>query len=69
LQEWYIILLRYFNPVGAHESSLIGEDSVGTRNNLMLYVVQVAIGRLPYVNIFGIDYDIPDGTGKNILLK
>jgi len=61
--DWNIILLRYFNPVGAHESGLIGEDPVGRPNNLMPYVAQVAVGRLPHVNITGTDYDTPDGTG------
>jgi len=55
--------LRYFNPVGAHESGLIGEDPVGRPNNLMPYVAQVAVGRLPHVNVTGTDYDTPDGTG------
>jgi len=50
--------------VGAHESGLIGEDPVGKPNNLMPYVAQVVVGRLPHVNIFGTDYDTPDGTGK-----
>jgi UDP-glucose 4-epimerase len=57
------VILRYFNPVGAHESGLIGEDPVGKPNNLMPYVAQVAVGRLPYVNVTGTDYDTPDGTG------
>ena len=60
---WNIALLRYFNPVGAHESGLIGEDPRGIPNNLMPYVAQVAVGRLPYLNIFGGDYPTPDGTG------
>ena len=55
--------MRYFNPVGAHESGLIGEDPVGRPNNLMPYVAQVAVGRLPHVNVTGTDYDTPDGTG------
>lgn len=58
------MILRYFNPVGAHESGTIGEDPNGTPNNLMPYVSQVAVGRLPEVRIFGNDYDTPDGTGK-----
>jgi len=55
--------LRYFNPVGAHPSGLIGEDPIGPPNNLMPYVSQVAVGRLPELKIFGKDYDTPDGTG------
>ncbi|KAF9433812.1 hypothetical protein BGZ76_008947 [Entomortierella beljakovae] len=61
--KWNIILLRYFNPVGAHESGQIGEDPNGTPNNLMPYVAQVAIGRRPIINVFGNDYDTIDGTG------
>lgn len=61
--SWHIALLRYFNPVGAHESGLIGEDPKGIPNNLMPYVAKVAGGELPYVNVFGDDYDTPDGTG------
>jgi UDP-glucose 4-epimerase len=61
---WSVSLLRYFNPVGAHESGLIGEDPNGVPNNLMPYVAQVAIGQLPYLNIFGNDYDTKDGTGE-----
>ena len=57
------ILLRYFNPVGAHESGLIGEDPKGIPNNLMPYVAQVASGKLACINVFGNDYDTPDGTG------
>ena len=60
---WNIILLRYFNPVGAHESGLIGEDPKGIPNNLMPYVAQVASGKLSCINVFGNDYDTPDGTG------
>ncbi|MBZ0097196.1 MAG: UDP-glucose 4-epimerase GalE [Sulfuricella sp.] len=60
---WRIACLRYFNPVGAHESGLIGEDPSGIPNNLMPYVAQVATGKLPYLNIFGNDYPTPDGTG------
>ena len=60
---WSIALLRYFNPVGAHESGLIGEDPRGTPNNLMPYVTQVAVGKRPALQIFGSDYDTPDGTG------
>ncbi len=61
--SWHISLLRYFNPVGAHPSGKIGEDPKGIPNNLMPFVAQVAIGRLPHVNVFGDDYDTPDGTG------
>lgn len=61
--EWSIIKLRYFNPVGAHESHLLGEDPNGIPNNLMPYVCKVAIGELPYLNIFGNDYPTKDGTG------
>jgi len=60
---WHITLLRYFNPVGAHESGLIGEDPNGLPNNLLPYVAQVAVGKLDAVRIFGNDYDTPDGTG------
>lgn len=60
---WTIVLLRYFNPVGAHESGDIGEDPQGTPNNLMPYVSQVAIGRRSEVSVFGNDFDTPDGTG------
>ena len=62
-KEWNIILLRYFNPVGSHESGLIGEDPKGIPNNLMPYVAQVASGKLEKINVFGNDYDTPDGTG------
>ncbi len=61
--SWRIALLRYFNPVGAHESGLIGEDSRGIRNNLMPCISQVAVGRRECLNIFGNDYPTPDGTG------
>lgn len=61
---WKIALLRYFNPVGAHESGLIGEDPNGIPNNLMPYIMQVASGILPHLNIFGDDYDTRDGTGE-----
>ncbi|XP_057477483.1 bifunctional UDP-glucose 4-epimerase and UDP-xylose 4-epimerase 1-like [Actinidia eriantha] len=60
--EWKIILLRYFNPVGAHESGKLGEDPKGIPNNLMPYIQQVAVGRLPELNIYGHDYPTPDGT-------
>ncbi len=60
---WRIGVLRYFNPIGAHESGLIGEDPLGTPNNLMPYIAQVAVGRRPLLRIFGGDYPTPDGTG------
>lgn len=60
---WRIAILRYFNPVGAHESGLIGEDPKGVPNNLLPFVAQVAIGRRERLNIWGADYDTPDGTG------
>jgi len=62
--NWSIVCLRYFNPVGAHESGLIGEHPRGTPNNLMPYVCQVATGKLPHLNVFGDDYDTKDGTGE-----
>ena len=61
--EWSIILLRYFNPIGAHESGLIGENPNGIPNNLMPYINQVALGKLDHLNVFGNDYPTPDGTG------
>lgn len=61
--EWKIILLRYFNPVGAHPSGHIGEDPCGIPNNLMPFVQQVAVGRLPSLKVFGNDYKTKDGTG------
>lgn len=61
--SWHISLLRYFNPVGAHESGLIGEDPEGTPNNLMPFISQVAVGRRTELQIFGGDYPTPDGTG------
>jgi UDP-glucose 4-epimerase len=61
--DWAISLLRYFNPVGAHPSGLIGEDPQGTPNNLMPIVARVADGRLPRVRVFGGDYPTPDGSG------
>ena len=60
--EWNVILLRYFNPIGAHESGLIGEDPNGIPNNLVPYIAQVAVGKRPHLNVFGNDYDTPDGT-------
>ena len=62
-EEWSIALLRYFNPIGAHESGLIGEDPNGIPNNLMPYIAQVAVGRLKELSVFGDDYNTPDGTG------
>ncbi len=61
--EWTVILLRYFNPVGAHESGLIGEDPQGIPNNLTPYIAKVAVGELKEVGVFGNDYNTPDGTG------
>ena len=61
--EWNVVLLRYFNPIGAHESGLIGEDPKGIPNNLIPYITQVAIGKLECLGVFGDDYDTPDGTG------
>lgn len=61
--EWRIASLRYFNPVGAHQSGLIGEDPNGIPNNLMPYIARVAAGKLPHLNVFGNDYPTPDGTG------
>lgn len=61
--HWRVICLRYFNPVGAHESGLIGEDPGGLPNNLMPYITQVASGKLPYLKIYGNDYPTIDGTG------
>lgn len=61
--EWGIALLRYFNPVGAHESGLLGEDPAGIPNNLMPYVAQVATGKRPFLRVWGNDYPTPDGTG------
>ena len=61
--RWSITLLRYFNPIGAHESGLLGEDPKGIPNNLMPYIMKVATGELPCLGVFGDDYDTPDGTG------
>lgn len=61
--EWRIVLLRYFNPIGAHESALIGEDPKGIPNNLVPYITQVAVGKLEKLSVFGDDYDTHDGTG------
>ena len=62
-QEWNVILLRYFNPIGAHKSGTIGENPNGIPNNLMPYITQVAVGKLKELGVFGNDYDTPDGTG------
>ncbi len=62
-KDWGIVLLRYFNPIGAHESGMIGEDPRGIPNNLMPYITQVAVGRREKLSVFGNDYDTPDGTG------
>ena len=64
---WRTGVLRYFNPVGAHTSGLIGEDPAGPPNNLMPYVAQVAVGRRPFLNVYGNDYATPDVTGVLIL--
>lgn len=61
--EWNVVLLRYFNPIGAHESGTIGENPSGIPNNLMPYITQVAVGRRDKLHVFGNDYDTPDGTG------
>ncbi len=61
--EWSVSLLRYFNPIGAHKSGLIGEDPNGIPNNLLPYIAQVAVGKLERLGVFGNDYDTPDGTG------
>ena len=60
---WNVVLLRYFNPIGAHKSGTIGEDPKGIPNNLMPYITQVAVGKRPELNVYGNDYDTPDGTG------
>ena len=62
-KDWSVVLLRYFNPIGAHESGLIGEDPQGIPNNLMPFISQVAVGRREKLSVFGNDYDTPDGTG------
>ena len=63
VDDWSVVLLRYFNPIGAHPSGLIGEDPRGIPNNLMPYISQVAVGRRDHLNVFGNDYDTHDGTG------
>lgn len=62
-QQWQISLLRYFNPVSAHPSGLIGEDPAGIPSNLLPYIAQVGVGRLEFLSVYGNDYDTPDGTG------
>ncbi len=62
-KEWNVVLLRYFNPIGAHESGTIGENPNGIPNNLMPYITQVAVGKLEKLHVYGNDYDTPDGTG------
>ena len=62
-KEWNVVLLRYFNPIGAHPSGTIGENPNGIPNNLMPYITQVAVGKRPELGVFGNDYDTPDGTG------
>ena len=62
-RPWNVVLLRYFNPIGAHASGLIGEDPNGIPNNLMPYITQVAVGKLDKLHVFGDDYATPDGTG------
>ena len=62
-KEWSVVALRYFNPIGAHESGLIGENPKGIPNNLVPYIAQVALGKLASLRVFGDDYDTPDGTG------
>ncbi|MCD7716237.1 MAG: UDP-glucose 4-epimerase GalE [Lachnospiraceae bacterium] len=61
--EWNVVLLRYFNPIGAHKAGIIGEDPKGIPNNLVPYIAQVAVGKLEKLGVFGDDYDTPDGTG------
>lgn len=61
--EWSIVLLRYFNPIGAHKSGLIGENPKGMPNNLVPYITQVAVGKMPFVHVYGDNYDTKDGTG------
>ncbi len=63
VEDWSVVLLRYFNPIGAHKSGRIGEDPRGIPNNLMPFIAQVAVGRRDHLNVFGNDYDTPDGTG------
>lgn len=62
-----MVILRYFNPVGAHSSGMIGEDPKGIPNNLTPYISQVAIGKRPELSVYGNDYDTHDGTGKGLI--
>ena len=66
--EWNVMLLRYFNPIGAHKSGTIGENPNGIPNNLMPYITQVAVGKLKELGVFGNDYDTPDGTGVRVYI-
>lgn len=66
---WKVVLLRYFNPVGSHPSGDMGEDPLGIPNNLMPFVQQVAVGRRPFLTVFGKDYKTRDGTGVCMLLN
>ena len=66
-QKWNMIFLRYFNPVGAHESGIIGEDPLGVPYNVMPFVAQVAVGRRDHLEVFGDDFDTPDGTGNHLV--
>lgn len=68
-ERWKIVLLRYFNPIGAHESGMIGEDPQGIPNNLVPYITQVAVGKLKEIRVFGNDYDTPDGSGVRAILQ
>jgi UDP-glucose 4-epimerase len=65
VQDWNIIMLRYFNPVGAHKSGKIGEDPQGIPNNLMPFIAQVAVGKRAELSVYGSDYDTVDGTGAD----
>ena len=65
--DWSVVILRYFNPIGAHPSGKIGEDPDGIPNNLMPYVAQVAAGRREFLTVFGDDYPTPDGTGVRVI--
>ena len=67
LQDWNIVILRYFNPVGSHDSGLVGEDPKGIPNNLAPYISQVAVGVRKELSVYGSDYDTPDGTGTQSL--
>jgi UDP-glucose 4-epimerase len=65
-ESWNVLILRYFNPIGAHPSGRIGEDPQGIPNNLMPFIAQVCVGRREKLSVFGGDYDTPDGTGKKL---